>query len=154
MSNPKSLKPYPKGVSGNPAGRPKNPPEINALRKMTKGELELLVHKILLADPSQLKGFNSTVLELWLASGASKAIQQGDYGRLNILLDRLYGKAIDKDSLQFNPNMDKRKMLEHAKEAIKLLEEDIKNEESQLQTIEVKQTNEEKVQDGKASEKL
>lgn len=60
----------------------------------------------------------------------------------------------EKDILQIPPGADKRQILLHAKEAIKLLEEDIKNEESQLQTIEVKQTNEEKVQDGKASEKL
>lgn len=60
----------------------------------------------------------------------------------------------EKDILQIPEGADKRKILEHAKEAIKLLEEDILNEESQLQTIEVKSSHEEKIQDGKTSEKL
>jgi hypothetical protein len=93
MSNPKTLKPFPKGVSGNPDGRPKDPAELKALKKLTKGQLELLVYKILNSTPEELKGFNKTVIELWLSSGAAKAIQAGDYNRLMQLLDRVHGKV-------------------------------------------------------------
>lgn len=90
---PKNLKPWKKGEAPNPAGRPPNPPELKAIKAMTKGELELLVHKILQASPGDLKEFKNTVLELWLAQGASKAIQSGDYSRLMLLIERLYGKV-------------------------------------------------------------
>ena len=93
MANPKTLKPFPKGVSGNPAGRPPDPPELKEIQRLTKGSLELLVNKILSAKPEELNQFRGTVLEVWLASGASQAIKAGDYQRLVTLLERLIGKV-------------------------------------------------------------
>lgn len=81
------------GIPG--PGRPPNPPELNAIKQMTKGELELLFHKVLNAKPEELNNFNGTVLEKWLASIIYQGIKSGDYGRLNPFLERLFGKVKD-----------------------------------------------------------
>lgn len=80
------------GNNANPKGRPKDPPELKALKQLNKNQLDLLLNQLLQAKPDELKGMNSTVLELWLASGASKGIQKGDFTNLVTLIERLIGK--------------------------------------------------------------
>ena len=81
------------GNNANPHGRPKDPPELKALKKLNKANLDLLLNKLLQAKPDELKGMNNTVLELWLASGASKGIQKGEFTNLVTLIERLIGKV-------------------------------------------------------------
>lgn len=97
MANNKNLKPFKAGHPGGP-GRPVDPPELKAIKGMTKAELEILFHKILAAKPEELNNFNGTVLEKWLASIIYQGIKSGDYGRLNPFLERLFGKVKDEIS--------------------------------------------------------
>lgn len=80
------------GHAGGP-GRPKDPPELKALKKLNKANLDLLLNQLLQAKPEDLKGMNKTVLELWLSSGAAKGIQKGEFTNLITLIERLIGKV-------------------------------------------------------------
>jgi len=74
--NDENLKPFPKGVSGNPAGRPKKLPKIDDLLQDILGSEEdkdSEAHAILMSLVKQAKGGNVKAAE--------------------ILLDRAYGKA-------------------------------------------------------------
>lgn len=93
MANEKNLKPFKKGETGNPNGRPANPPELRELQKMTKGEFEVLMHKLVNCKPEDLGQFKGTVLEMALASTIQKAIKEGDSHRIEFFLQRLFGKV-------------------------------------------------------------
>ena len=95
MSNPKTLKPFKPGQSGNPNGRPKNPPELKEVQQMTKGQYQLLMHRLMSLKPEELSGFKGTLLEMALASIIQHAIKTGDQSRLTYFTDRLFGKVKD-----------------------------------------------------------
>jgi len=79
MSNKKgrdNLTPWPKGISGNPKGRPKLPDIRGALAAI-------------LADEQQ----GMTALDAILRSLRAKAIR-GDIRAAEVLLDRAFGKAV------------------------------------------------------------
>ena len=85
----KHLKPYVKGQSGNPGGKPKGTLTKADVEKLfqkfagkTKDELQLMVQ-----DPK------STMLEIMVASVMVKAAKDGDAARLQFLLDRAVGKV-------------------------------------------------------------
>lgn len=91
-----NLKPWKKGESGNPNGRP--PDALNAaMKKLTKLELEEIANLIIkgtLADLETLmKNKQTTVIKAMIAGVAVKTIKNGDHGALNALLDRLLGKV-------------------------------------------------------------
>lgn len=75
MPNPQNLKPFPKGVSGNPKGRPKLPDLSEAIAKV-------------LADEKDGK----TALEAVLMALRAKAVK-GDVRAAQELLDRGFGKS-------------------------------------------------------------
>ena len=84
-----NLKPFPKGVSGNPAGRPKARigaakvrDLIDRLGAMPRAKLDQLV-----ADPK------ATAFEQLFGAVILRAIKDGDYARMSALLDRLIGRA-------------------------------------------------------------
>jgi len=68
-----NLKPFPKGVSGNPNGRPKKIPEIDVLLAEVLGE----------------NGEEATAILKALLAKAKK----GDVRAAEVILDRTYGKA-------------------------------------------------------------
>jgi len=74
-TNPQNLKPFKKGVSGNPAGRPPKLPDLDKLLKETLGE--------------QVQGREA--LKYVLLALRKKAIA-GDVRATELLLDRAYGK--------------------------------------------------------------
>lgn len=98
MANNDNLKPFKKGHAGGP-GRPANPPELKAIRQMTKGEFILLNHKLLDLSLEELENFKGTVLEMAMAAIIKKAIENGDQFRLQFFVERLYGKVTDKIEL-------------------------------------------------------
>jgi hypothetical protein len=98
MSNLKTLRPFVKGVSGNPKGRPKNPLALKNLKLMTKGEFSLLIHKLIDLKPEDLATFKGTVLEMAMASAMQTAIKTGDFSRIQSLIERLFGKVKDEVS--------------------------------------------------------
>lgn len=75
MPNPENLKPFPKGVSGNPKGRPKMPDLSEAIARV-------------LADEKDGK----TALEAVLMALRAKAVK-GDVRAAQELLDRGFGKS-------------------------------------------------------------
>jgi len=109
-------------------GRPRLPVEAHTLNMLTKTEFSVLLNKILSAKPDELKNYNKTVLEVWLASGAAKAIQSGDYSRLTVLLERLIGKVPDKVEVGPLEQMSDEDLLEAGKEALELIEAKKKEE--------------------------
>lgn len=85
----KNLKPYTKGQSGNPSGKPKQlltkdkvKGILGKFADMTRDELQNIVQ-----DPK------STMLEIMVASIMVKAAKDGDFSRLNFILDRSIGRA-------------------------------------------------------------
>jgi len=86
----KGLKPYPKGVSGNPKGKPK------AL--LTKDTVERIHQQMAQKTRAQLQAVidnkDSTMLEITVASILIKAAQQGDANRLEQVLERAVGKVV------------------------------------------------------------
>lgn len=97
--NPKNLKPLKPGQSGNPKGRPKNPPQLREIQQLTKGEYSLMINKMLQCKPEDLANYNGTVLEKWVASVIYHGIKHGDPSRLASLIDRLIGKVPEKVEL-------------------------------------------------------
>lgn len=93
----KNFKP---GVITNPNGRPPEGPELKAIKNMSKNELAELFHRVLSAKPEDLNNFKGTVLEQWLASIIYQGIKQGDWGRLNPFIERLFGKVKDEVSAE------------------------------------------------------
>ena len=106
------------GQSGNPAGRAKDPQELHLIKQLTKREFSLLLNKILQCDPDKLKDFKGSVLEMWLAAGATKAIKTGDYSRLEFLINRLIGKVPDKLEVSEIDSVSDEELLKMAENAI------------------------------------
>lgn len=90
----KHLKPFKPGQSGNPSGKPKNlltKDKVKAIvgkfANMTREELQSVV-----ADPK------STMIEITVASIMVKAAKDGDYTRLDFILNRSIGRVLDDDN--------------------------------------------------------
>ena len=98
--NPQNLKPWPKGVSGNPRGAGLIGEDIRKARQLTASKFTEITTKYLGMTKEQLieatKAPGTPALELMVAQIMSKAIINGDQTRLNFLLDRLIGKVPDK----------------------------------------------------------
>lgn len=95
----RNLKPWPKGVSGNPGGNPKLPEELRAIKSLTQIEACKLISKYARLSRGELEAAvqdpQTPVIELAIASIFAQSIKQGDYTRLSFLLDRAIGKVRD-----------------------------------------------------------
>lgn len=85
MANEQNLKPFPKGVSGNPAGKPKG---TEHSKTRLKRLLELVQKK---KNPITGNEEEFTVLEIMDMQMIAKAVR-GDQRAYEVLLDRLEGK--------------------------------------------------------------
>ncbi len=98
--NDENLKPFPKGVSGNPAGRPKGVKNISHyLKKISKKRIEV-------KDPITKKLMKKEIAE----AVALKIIQlalAGELYAIREMLDRTEGKAIQKQELKFDKGIKK-----------------------------------------------
>lgn len=90
-------RPFEKGKTGNPKGRPQLPIDLKQARTVTKLELERILNRFLTMTAQELAAAmtdpRTTVLEAIVLTIATKALQGGDQVRLNFLLDRLIGKV-------------------------------------------------------------
>lgn len=99
-------KPWIKGQSGNPNGRPRK--IVNVLGKFgyKKGEINETISTMMTLTMEELKDIyqdkNSTILEKTIASALKKGIEKGDLGGIETLLNRVYGRA----KLEVDVNMD------------------------------------------------
>lgn len=80
-----------KGQSGNPSGRPKH--YITAERVRTVIDTLSAMSREAMHDKIQDPA--ATMLEIQIASIIARAAKDGDYGRMNFLLDRMIGKVSD-----------------------------------------------------------
>ena len=99
------------GQSGNPKGRPPLPAEIRAIKSLSPQYVKKIISKLALMDREQMmewiqkpliKG-GPTNIELMVASIITKAVTDGDQGKLNFLLDRTIGKVVENRNVQFQP---------------------------------------------------
>lgn len=92
-------KPFPKGVSGNPGGRPKMSPDLSKISHLTKEKLIIILNEFINLDrdelAAKLQNPKATMLELAVGHIIAKAAKEGDTLRLNFLFDRIVGKVTD-----------------------------------------------------------
>lgn len=102
------------GQSGNPAGKPPMPPELKAIKALTPGFVKMIIAKFarmskeemgqLLMKPPGSEGAPN-MMEIMIGSIVAKAAQDGDYSRLNFLLDRSIGKVKEQVDITVAPKM-------------------------------------------------
>lgn len=98
MANEKNLRPpWKPGQSGNPSGRPKDPPGMSELRKLTRQTYKELVELMLLDKWDELAKIRANPkerpLKRLLASVLVQADRKGDIHALDKLLERVIGKV-------------------------------------------------------------
>jgi benzoyl-CoA reductase/2-hydroxyglutaryl-CoA dehydratase subunit BcrC/BadD/HgdB len=98
MANEQNLKPYPKGVSGNPAGKPKG---TEHSKTRLKRILELVQKK---RNPITGEDEEFTVLELMDMQMIAKALK-GDQRAYQEVIDRLEGKPKQSTEVEVSGGM-------------------------------------------------
>jgi len=87
----------------NPRGGGAISPETRAIRSLTAEHLKDIADLILEGNVEKLKEIvtdpSSSVLRVWLAKAAATAIQKGDLGPLEVILNRSIGKVKEKVDL-------------------------------------------------------
>lgn len=92
---PKGAKPFKKGQSGNPNGRPKK--FVTLLKEMgyKRSEINDTIQAMLAMDMAELKDVwddkNATILEKTIASAMKKSIEKGSLYSMETLLSRVFG---------------------------------------------------------------
>lgn len=85
------------GQSGNPRGAGAHNHELKAIRRLTKEDVATVGALILEGNLDRLKEVskdpNASVIKVWFASVAIKAISRGDPSALNIILNRIIGRV-------------------------------------------------------------
>ncbi len=88
------------GVSGNPGGRPKLPPQVKEFKRLTQGIVDDIGFLVIMADEKAIYGIvhdpEASVLKKWIASVALSGLQDGNMDALDKLLNRLIGKPKDR----------------------------------------------------------
>ena len=89
----KHLRPFKPGQSGNPGGKPK--------QLLTKEKVKGILGKFADMTRQQLQDIiqnpKSSMLEIMVASIMAKAAKDGDFSRMNFILDRSIGRVTSED---------------------------------------------------------
>lgn len=84
------------GVSGNPGGKPKLPPDLKAVSELTVDELKRTIAKYGRMTKAEvaaaIQNPQTPMIELNIATIFATGTKTGDYARLAFLLDRSIGK--------------------------------------------------------------
>lgn len=126
----------PKGkpfVPGDPrAGRPKDPPELKQIKRLTKGEFSLLIQKYMTMDLMELGAIannpTTKAIDAMIASIIVQCIKQGDYTRLNFFIDREFGKVTEKVEVKNYKDMTDEELILEAENEVRKLKEKLKGE--------------------------
>ncbi len=96
----KNLKPFKKGQSGNPGGRPKLPEDIKQARRLNQLEVSRVFNRFVNMPLEELKlalnDPDTKSLELMIGKVMINCMKDGDYARFNFILDRMVGKVTEK----------------------------------------------------------
>ena len=92
------------GQALNPGGRPKLPEELKQFKELTSEEVKRLFAKYARMNREQVQSAvtdkDTPMFELVIASGLVKAVKEGDYTKLNFVLDRTIGKVSEKTQIE------------------------------------------------------
>lgn len=110
MPKPENIEPhkFPKGVSGNPNGRPRK--YVSTLRESgyKLSEINDCIQVMMAMTVDELKeafeNKNATVLEKTIAAAIKKSIEKGSLYSIETLLSRVYGKP--KEQVDMNVDAD------------------------------------------------
>jgi hypothetical protein len=90
---------FKKGQSGNPAGRPKLPPEIKAARQINQLELERILNHVVFLPMPEIKALTKSNEVPAFVVGAAKMVEKfakyGDIFVYHAILDRMIGRMRD-----------------------------------------------------------
>jgi len=102
---------FKKGESGNLKGRPPQLKEYKDIKKLTPSYVKMVISKLARMSrdefiefqrtPAELGGPN--LIEMTIGSILMKAVETGDHGRLNFLLDRSVGKVVEERNVTLRP---------------------------------------------------
>lgn len=91
-----NLRPWPKGVSGNPNGGSRLPKDLLKLRQIARSEVVRVISKCMVMTRDQLKTMSlskdATIAEILIASIITHAIKNGCPIRTQFLLQYVVGK--------------------------------------------------------------
>lgn len=98
-----------KGVSGNPKGRPPLPGDLKEIKKMSPALVSAVISKFSSMPENDLahylKSPGTPMFELTIGSIYAKALREGDYMRLNFLLERCVGKVKEQIDVSLQPKL-------------------------------------------------
>lgn len=98
------------GIVTNPHGRPRNPPELKDIRKMTRVEVEHKIMELWDKNESEIASLvnlpttnmrDKTIMRVMLRS-----IAKGDHLALGFIMDLIFGKRAEKIDLMMRPFKD------------------------------------------------
>ncbi len=119
-----NLKPWPKGVSGNPGGQIRLPPEVRAERKRNQSNLIMLVSRLFGAPAADENP--ATQLEIAVQGMIDKA-KTGDTPAFKYLIELVCGKIPEADPDSAAEQMTAEEKLELMRRAVAALEHQVKN---------------------------
>lgn len=87
---------FPKGVSGNPSGRPKLPPHLAKIVLYGRGEINAIFSRYLRMTLPELEAviadINTPMMDKWICKSISEGYKNGDLSAMNSMLDRMFGR--------------------------------------------------------------
>ena len=108
MSNPiPNNKPFPKGTSGNPNGRPRKFVSLLASQGYTRSEINDTLQAMMSMTIEELaevyKEPKATILEKTVANAMKKSLEKGTLYSLETLLSRVYGQPKQEVAASITP---------------------------------------------------
>ena len=98
---------FKKGQSGNPKGRPPMPEDLRQIKKLSPALIRNIIAKLSRMSRIELekhiKQSTTPMLEATIGNVYHKALVNGDYMRMNFLLDRTIGKVKDEIDMNLKP---------------------------------------------------